>query len=226
VVGLMIGLVAALAIAALPTPLMAAKPPVGATSVLPQVNLLVEFRLRPADERPGRPGDLLVSTGRVPDTDPDRTRSTRPRDGLETPLPPLRVRNGGRAEVALTRWQLAPRTRWVWTSQGQGLSGGDELRSEPAAMVVQPRWAGGRQPVELDVQLAWPAVSSGGAAAVPADSRRLDAQLYVVLGQWTEISRLNDPGTPAEGRLPQDTVSTSDAATRRGQVIEIRISVP
>jgi hypothetical protein len=100
--------------------------PLSAQAAGPAVNLVLQFRLVPEEHGPvaGAHGDVTVSTQQ-----PQLPRQagtggwairTDPHPGDAPPaLPAVVVRNGGEADVALTRWRLAPQWRWKsWMDDG------------------------------------------------------------------------------------------------------------
>lgn len=160
----------------------------------PAVNLVLQFRLVPEEQGPvaATHGDVTVSTQqqqlpRQAGTG-GWTMRTDPHPGDAPPaLPEVVVRNGGEADVSLTRWRLAPQWRWKsWMDDGsangsndsRGASGSNSStgavssgtapagRSSSASSGMRMGLEGGDVPLAQQTQLKVAPQWAGGRASV------------------------------------------------------------
>ncbi|MCA6215501.1 hypothetical protein KGA65_02985 [Ideonella sp. B7] len=212
----------------------------------PTVNLRIELRWRQEPGPAVAPGTVIVrSDGRRVDSHgPGQVwrSAPAPADPLspEGTLPVVTVRNGTQARVALTRWRPVTSTEWRWrtdsgttaTSAAQA-SGQAELRGrsdwqpDTAQLTLQPRWAGGQQPVNLFYGLRLPQALDGDVAEAPPRVLEGEGELLLPLGRWTPLGQW--AASPPVGRHGDVVTSTRDvggAGTAELRWLEVRITRP
>ena len=167
------------------------------------------------------PRDLRVELRQVEEGASGYVVSTRP----EAPLLPaqqLQVRNGQQARVS---WSQAMPLQWVQSVQAAGPLGGAGVKQgliwlqAGQGLVVRPRWPGGRQAVTVEVEVQAAAVEARPGAELP--TQRRDALLTTVqapLGEWVTLARSGEAAEP--GRY------SSDAASRRPRLLQLRVTAP
>ena len=95
-----------------------------------------------------------------------------------------------------------------WFDAGQGLN-------------VRPRWGGGQQNVQVDIEWQQAARKQDAAAALPSQSRSsLKTRVTLVLGRWTTIAASG----AAQDAEPGSYSSASASAQRR--LLQLRVTAP
>jgi hypothetical protein len=226
----------------------------------PQVNLTVSWRLDDAVQGRGAravvQGQVIVdSRGQVigrtglgaTTVETERSQQTEQM---------LQVLNGQQAklyvgkQVGRQSWQIV----WAPPSGGGGGGGGGGgtdtgsahggshgLQSQTTwvdlgeGLVVRPRWAGGRQPVKLDIE-------ARSSRALNPDARlgsgfepdgqvgrtEVSTTLALPLGQWTLIARSGQAGASVGGQAGRSgtNLSTRSLDEGGGQALWVRVSLP
>lgn len=184
----------------------------------PDVNLWVELRwveagASPASLQAAADGAVVVGTaGSVgPAGRPAQVTSTRPDAGgrLEA-LPRLLVRNGQRA---VWQWTQAAPLQWApaaVTLQGAAapalLAAPSALPAQPASgFEITPRWPGGAQPVQVELQASQGGPERGGAT-------RVQTAVSLPLQAWRTV---------AVSPMPAGAVATE----QRSRELQLRVSV-
>lgn len=134
----------------------------------------------------------------------------------------LRVRNGQRASLRLSvtrpvqTWQAAP---GVWRGAAVPTT---EWIDAGQALVVEPRWPGGTQPVVIVLSAQTvrfdPAVAPGSVEPPQRGGDRIETTLAVPLGEWVTLATAGAPD-----RSPH-IVSSRDAAPSR-RTLQLRVTV-
>lgn len=211
----------------------------------PAVNLRIELRWRQEPGPAVAPGTVIVRSdgSRVDPHGPGQVwrSAPAPADPLspEGNLPVLTVRNGAQARVALTRWRPVTSTEWRWrtdsgsaTSAAQAtgraeLRGHSDWQPDTAQLTLQPRWAGGRQPVSLAYGLSLPQALDGDAAEAPPRVLEGDGELLLPLGRWTPLGQwAASPPTGRHGDVITRTRDAGGAGTAELRWLEVRITRP
>ncbi len=216
----------------------------------PQVNLTVSWRLddagRGSSTRQVVQGQVIIdSRGKVvgrtglgaTTVDTERSQQTEQM---------LRVLNGQQArlfvgkQVGRQSWQI------VWSPQSGGGSVGGSAGSAQGGsyglqsqtthvdlgdgLVVRPRWAGGRQPVLLDIEArssrAQNPGSSLGSGFEPdgqVGRTEVSTTLALPLGQWTVIARSGDARI-SEGNSGGTSLSTRSLDEQGSMSLSVRVS--
>lgn len=208
--------VACLAAAAVLAPAQAQQRPAGTTeAALPARNLLVE--VRQADQAQGQDhgggldgGSVVIrSDGRVQGSAGVtlQSRSQSRNAGLTQQV---RVLNGARASVRLA--QALPLQWWqvVWTPQGPQALPSTQWAEAVRGFVVQPAWAGGDQPVRVEIS------TEAGAAG------RVLTTVEVPLGQWVTVASSSDASQSSE----RGVLSSREVRRTQEQVVELRVTAP
>lgn len=98
------------------------------------------------------------------------------------------------------------RNALIWVSAGQSLQ-------------VQPRWPGGKQAVQLSIELQASAVEPRVGDELPQQSRsQLHTTVSTPLGQWTTLA--------STGKTQTSGVYDSEGASQPGHVLQIRVLAP
>ncbi len=223
----------------------------------PQVNLTVSWRLDDAGRSSSRQavqgqviidsqGNVVGRTGLGATTvETERSQQTEQM---------LQVLNGQQAKLFVGRqvgrqsWQI------VWSPQSGGSSGGGAstgggsvaaqggsygVQSQTSyvdlgeGLVVRPRWAGGRQPVMLDIEArssrALKLGSSLGSGFEPdgqVGRTEVSTTLALPLGQWTVIARSGNAGNSEgnSGRTGGSSLSTRSLDEGGSTSLSVRVS--
>ena len=139
----------------------------------------------------------------------------------------IRVLNGRSAEVS---WSQALPIQWLQAAQYRSRAGGGAdggivnartwLRVGQS-LSVQPRWSGGRDPVQVDFRIETQDVDEPRADDIPASSTRSWASnLSVPWGQWTTFAAT---GT-ARPAPDSATWSTQSASAPGLQFMQLRVT--
>jgi hypothetical protein len=174
----------------------------GLQAAPPASNFSLEWRLVPWPPAPmpvAPPGTVIVGTTGSTGAPPG-TQTTRTAPAPEPPPQRLVLRNGGQAQLTLSRDDLGAGPDWVWTAQGgQGLQGAVRRHGRRESLWVKVDWPGGRAAATLAYRLSsrcrhWP--RRRGTAARRRTARAFD--------QWSVLGHAAPDGT--------------------GQALEIRLS--
>jgi hypothetical protein len=208
----------------------------------PQVNLTVSWRLddagRGSSTRQVVQGQVIIdSRGNVvgrtglgaTTVDTERSQQTEQM---------LQVLNGQQArlfvgkQVGRQSWQIV----WSPPSGGGSVGGSYGVQSQTShvdlgdGLVVRPRWAGGRQPVLLDIEArssrALHPGSNVGSGFEPdgqVGRTEVSTTLALPLGQWTVIARSGDART-SEGSGGGSSLSTRSLDEQGGMSLSVRVS--
>jgi len=225
----------------------------------PQVNLTVSWRLddagRDSSTRQVVQGQVIIdSRGNVVGRTGLGATTVETERSQQTEQM-LQVLNGQQArlfvgkQVGRQSWQI------VWSPQSGGSSvggsGGSSVGSSVGSsggggsygvqsqtthvdlgdgLVVRPRWAGGRQPVLLDIEArssrALNPGSSLGSGFEPdgqVGRTEVSTTLALPLGQWTVIARSGDART-SEGSSGGSSLSTRSLDEQGGMSLSVRVS--
>jgi hypothetical protein len=217
----------------------------------PQVNLTVSWRLddagRDSSTRQVVQGQVIIdSRGNVVGRTGLGATTVETERSQQTEQM-LQVLNGQQArlfvgkQVGRQSWQI------VWSPQSSGGAGGGAstgsaqggsygVQSQTThvdlgdGLVVRPRWAGGRQPVLLDIEArssrALNPGSSLGSGFEPdgqVGRTEVSTTLALPLGQWTVIARSGDART-SEGSSGGSSLSTRSLDEQGGMSLSVRVS--
>lgn len=176
----------------------------GLRAAPPASNFSLEWRLVPWPPAPMpvvTPGTVTVGTAGTTGTPPG-TLTTRTAPAPELPPQRLVLRNGGQAQITLSRDDLGAGPDWVWTAQGgQGLQGATRRHGRRESLWVRVDWPGGRATATLAYRFEQPLPDTGRADA----AQQLDGELLVPFDQWSVLGHWAAPdGT--------------------GQMLEVRLS--
>jgi hypothetical protein len=175
--------------------------------------------------------DLTVELRQVEEGSAGYVVGTQPRVALLAPQQ-VQVRNGRKATFSLG--QSIP-LQWVQSvsSHNSSLSvPGADARSSGGGVrqaltwmeagqriSVLPRWPGGQQPVNVEVEVQSASVEARNGAELPIQSRsQLATTVGAPLGQWVTIA--------TTGSSPQRGVYSSEAATEPRRLLQLRVSAP
>lgn len=220
---------------------------------LPQVNLLVAWRLDAVNTPPPRTtvqgGQVILdSRGVVIGRTGTGVTVVQTEDDAQAHAEQvLQVLNGRQAklfagrQVARQSWQLvwSPAGNAGGTGDGGASNGTYGIQSQTAwvdlgdGLVVRPRWPGGRQAVLLDIEArSSRALAPGRAGALGSSGFDPDGQvgrtelsttLRIPLGQWTMLAR---SGPAAAGGSTSGTLSTRSLDDSGAQALWVRVSLP
>lgn len=164
--------------------------------------------------------DLTVELRQIEDQQA-QVLSTQPSVPLLVPQQ-VQVRNGEKASLRMG--QTLP-VRWVQSVAAQsGRSGtagavsyGLTWMDEGQNLAVTPRWAGGKQPVELQIDVQSASVDTSTGADLPNQQRsQLATTVSAPLGQWVTVAA-------SGGGTAQANSYSSDAAADVRRLIQIRV---
>lgn len=164
--------------------------------------------------------DLTVELRQIEDQQA-QVLSTQPAVPLLAPQL-VQVRNGEKASLRMG--QTLP-VRWVQSVAAQsGRSGtagavsyGLTWMDEGQNLAVTPRWAGGKQPVELQIDVQSASVDTSTGADLPNQQRsQLATTVSAPLGQWVTVAA-------SGGGTAQANSYSSDAAADVRRLIQIRV---
>ena len=197
-----------------------------AAPALPAVNLVLEVRVVDEAVASGH-GDYTVSTRRL---------APPPVEALQ-----LLVQNGQTGALRLGRalpvlW-LQGAARGAASASGSGSGSGSAVSADRAGAVayavtwvpsgqsltVRPRWAGGDQPVSLELHFSSTTLQPAPGTALPATrTQQAGSTLRLPLGVWTAFAAT---GTPQQADEP-GTVSTLSLAEHGRQLMQVRVTLP
>lgn len=159
------------------------------------------------------------------------TLGTQPQTALLAPQQML-VRNGSKASFSLG--QTIP-LQWVQSvssttstlsvtgadasSRGGSVSQALVWMDAGQSLAVKPRWAGGKQPVTVEVEMQSAHLEPRSGAELPAQGRsQLVTTVGAPLGQWVTIATTG-------GSQTKDSYS-SESATEARRLLQLRVSLP
>jgi hypothetical protein len=159
------------------------------------------------------------------------TVGTRPQTALLAPQQVL-VRNGSKASFSLgqsipLQWvQSVSSTTSTLTVPGADASsrGGSVSQAliwmdAGQSLAVKPRWAGGKQPVTVEVEMQSANLEPRPAAELPTQARsQLVTTVGAPLGQWVTIA--------TTGNSQPKGVFSSDRAGESRRLLQLRVSLP
>lgn len=210
---------------------------VPAFAQLPRQNLWVELRwvdqeLSGAAAAGVRDGSVVVSTGGSVSARGGVTLSTERRSQQQS-LPRLMVLNGQQASVTLN--EVTP-IQWVDVGVQRQQGREDRYYVAPRqgvaersrGVAVKPTWAGGRQPVTVEIRTQEQSNRPGGAPPMdpsgygaPTEDASMLSTVQVPLGQWVTIAR---SGSYNAGSPPHQ-YSTRDAEVQRLRELQVRVDL-
>ncbi|MEK9952953.1 MAG: hypothetical protein VW687_12455 [Curvibacter sp.] len=134
----------------------------------------------------------------------------------------LQVRNGGAARLSFS--QTTP-LQWVQSVQAPGAMTGAGVKQgliwlqAGQSLQFKPRWPGGNRPATVEVEVQTTSVQQQPGRELPSQARsELSTTVQAPLGQWVTLAR--------SGNLPQPGVYSSNAATQRPRLLQLRVSAP
>jgi len=144
----------------------------------------------------------------------------------------VRVRNGDKASLRLSQsmpmqWQQSASTQSASVSAGganasnsaSGVTQGLTWMEAGQNIVVTPRWLGGKQPVQLQLELQSDAVDERTSADLPTSTRQqLSTTVSAPLHLWVTIAT-------SGGAARAGTYSSAGGADAR-RLLQIRVSPP
>jgi len=184
-----------------------------ASAQLPQRNLIVDVRQVEA----GNDGGYSVST--------------KTREALMT-AQTVSVRNGEKASFNVSK---SMPMQWVQSvsvqsasmaasgvsasNTGGGVTNGLVWLEAGQSLQVQPHWAGGKQPVRLDIDVQSSSVGHRSGTELPDQSKsQLVTTVNAPLGQWVTVA--------ISGSAPQPGVYSSQATANSQRLLQIRVLAP
>lgn len=194
-------------------------------SLAPAVLMAAASEPAPAGAPASRPAlpqrDLVVELRQIEEGSAGYVVGTRPQAPLMAPQQ-LQVRNGSQARLS---WGQAVPMQWVQSvnaagpMMGAGVKQGLAWLQAGQSFSVRPRWPGGRQPASVDIEVQTASVEHRPGAELPTQQRgEVVSTVQAPLGQWVTIAR--------SGQLPSKGSYSSDAATQRPRLLQLRVSVP
>lgn len=209
-----------------------------ASAQLPRQNLWVELRwvdqeLSGAAAAGVRDGSVVVSTGGSVSARGGVTLSTERRSQQQQSLPRLMVLNGQQASITLN--EVTP-IQWVDVGLQRQQGREDRVYVAPRqgvaersrGVTVKPSWAGGRQPVTVEIRTQEQSNRPGGAPPMdpsgygaPTEDASVLSTVQVPLGQWVTIAR---SGSYYAGSAPNQ-YSTRDAEVQRLRELQVRVDL-
>lgn len=178
-----------------------------------------------AAEPPARPPlpqrDLVLELREVEEGGAGYVVGTRPQAPLMPPQQ-LQVRNGSTARLSFS--QTTP-LQWVQSVQAQGALTGAGVKQgliwlqAGQSLELRPSWPGGQRPATVDVQVQTANVQQQPGRELPTQERsELRTSVQAPLGQWVTVAR--------SGNAPQPGVYSSNAASQRPRLLQLRVTVP
>lgn len=178
-----------------------------------------------AAEPPARPPlpqrDLVLELREVEEGGAGYVVGTRPQVPLMPPQQ-LQVRNGSTARLSFS--QTTP-LQWVQSVQAQGALTGAGVKQgliwlqAGQSLELRPSWPGGQRPATVDVQVQTANVQQQPGRELPTQERsELRTSVQAPLGQWATLAR--------SGNAPQPGVYSSNAASQRPRLLQLRVTAP
>jgi hypothetical protein len=175
-------------VAASAPPTVAAEPPAA--------NLALEWRLVPWPPAPvpALPaGTVTVGTAGAATAAPAGSVTVQTTPAAE-PMSRLLLRNGGQAQILLSRDDTVAPPAWVWTAQGgQGLQAAPRRLARRESLWVRVQWPGGRAPAQLAFRFAQPLPDAADGVARGDAAQQLDGELLLPLGAWQAVGHWQRP---------------------------------
>lgn len=167
------------------------------------------------------PINLTVALRQVEDGGSGYGVGTRPQTPLLEPQA-VQVRNGERAQ-----WQFGQAIPVQWVKSvsapsrlsGASVQQGLTWLQAGQGLVVQPRWPGGSQPVQVQIEVRAAAVQARPGSELPVQARsELVSTLALPLGEWVTIASTGSAAAAGTYR--------SEGATRPRRLLQLRITAP
>lgn len=202
---------------------LSAHPARAAAPALPAVDLIVQIRVISETE-------WAAETAARPSDDPP-AQGVEISSAVRTPpsarIQEMRVLNGRSAEMS---WSQALPIQWLQAAQRRSRTGGATeggivnglvwLRAGQS-LSVQPRWSGGRDPVQVDFRIETRGIEERHSTDVPASSTQTWAStLSVPWGQWTTFATTGTAQPPSDGT----TWSTQSSSAPGLQFMQLRVT--
>lgn len=165
--------------------------------------------------------DLVLELREVEEGGGGYAVGTRPQAPLMAPQQ-LQVRNGSQARLSFA--QTTP-LQWVQSVQAPGALTGAGVRQgliwlqAGQSLQLRPRWPGGQRPATVEVEVQTASVQQQPGRELPTQERSaLATTVQAPLGQWVTLAR-SGQGTPPGSY-------SSDAATQRPRLLQLRVTAP
>lgn len=165
--------------------------------------------------------DLVLELREIDEGGGGYVVGTRPQVPLMAPQQ-LQVRNGGAARLSFS--QATP-IQWVQSVQAQGALTGAGVKQgliwlqAGQQLHFKPRWPGGNKPATVEVEVRTASVQQQPGRELPTQARsELSTSVQAPLGQWVTLARSGQP--------PQPGVYSSNAATQRPRLLQLRVTAP
>ncbi len=165
--------------------------------------------------------DLVLELREVEEGGGGYAVGTRPQAPLMAPQQ-LQVRNGSQARLSFA--QATP-LQWVQSVQapgaltGAGVQQGLIWLQAGQSLQLRPRWPGGQRPATVEVEVQTASVHQQPGRELPTQERSsLDTPGQAPLGQWVTMAR--------SGRSTPPGSYSSDAATQRPRLLQLRVTAP
>lgn len=202
---------------------LSAHPARAAAPALPAVDLIVQIRVISesewAAEAAAHPSRDHAAQGLEISSAVQTAASAR--------IQEIRVLNGRSAEMS---WSQALPIQWLQAAQRRGLRGGATEGGIVNALVwlragqslaVQPRWPGGRDPVQVDFRIETQGIEERHSTDIPASSAQTWAStLSVPWGQWTTFATTGTAQPPSDAT----TWSTQSSSAPGLQFMQLRVT--
>ena len=165
--------------------------------------------------------DLVLELREIDEASTGYVVGTRP----QTPLMPpqqLQVRNGSAARLSFaqtTPLQFVQSVQAQGQMTGAGVKQGLIMLHAGQSLQFKPRWPGGQKPATVEVEVQTASVQQQPGRELPSQARsELSTTVQAPLGQWVTLAR--------SGNTPQPGVYSSDAASQRPRLLQLRVTVP
>ena len=173
-----------------------------AAAQLPERDLVLE--LREIDERGA--GYVVGTQPQVP----------------TMPQQQLQVRNGGAARLSFsetTPLQFVQSVQAQGPLTGAGVKQGLIMLQAGQSLQFKPRWPGGQKPATVEVEVQTQRVQQQPGRDLPTQERgELSTTVTAPLGQWVTLAR--------SGSAPQPGVYSSNTASQRPRLLQLRVTAP
>lgn len=193
------------------------------TPALPAVDLIVQIRVIGKTDLAAE-----AATSQSPHASPKGLEIT---SAVQAPLSArtqaIRVRNGRSAEVS---WSQALPIQWLQAGQYRSRPGGTTEGGIVNGLVwlhsgqslsVQPRWSGGRDPVQVDFRIETQGIEERHSTDIPAFGTQAWAStMSVPWGQWTTFATTGTAQPPSDGT----TWSTQSSSAPGLQFMQLRVT--
>jgi len=197
-----------------------------ANARLPQRVLQIEWRVV---ERSAPPAvadgpdarTVVVGTSGQFDARPSVTLRTAPRDDPEAAVRRLRVLNGERARLVLSRPETLQSVQLFRGPKGDGGVLQEHWIERVDALSVRPRWPGGSAPALVEIGASMPGMAAAASAA-PGERLQVETVLPLPLGEWVPVARTGSVGSLAAPGV----LSSADARRSVSRELQLRVSAP